>query len=175
MYLVDELHLNPITFNNVNLDPTLRYGVENTASYRISDALRLKGDSQLHAGKIPQPGRLPAMTCPRWRIGRSRRRSHGISIQNISRSTAWCGLVGKRFLDGDEANVGRMMVPSSAVVDVRFGGEYENLFWALSVQNVFNRLYFDYGLDNSFPGNTFFSIYPLPGRTFQFKLGARFG
>ena len=43
MYLVDELHLNPITFANVNLDPTLRYGVENTASYRISDTLRLKG------------------------------------------------------------------------------------------------------------------------------------
>ena len=36
MYLVDELHFSPITFANVNLDPTLRYGVENTASYRIS-------------------------------------------------------------------------------------------------------------------------------------------
>ncbi len=84
-------------------------------------------------------------------------------------------LAGKRFLDGDEANVGRMMVPASTTVDVRFAGEYQNLFWALSVQNVFNRLYFDYGLDNSFPGNTFFSLYPLPGRTFKFKLGAYFG
>ena len=53
MYLVDELHLNPITFANVNLDPTLRYGVENTASYRISDTLRLKGTVSYTRGKIP--------------------------------------------------------------------------------------------------------------------------
>ena len=62
------------------------------------------------------------------------------------------------------------------MVDVRFGGEYDRYFWALSVQNVFNKLYFDYGLDQSgFPATQFFSIYPLPGRTFKFKVGAHFG
>ena len=82
--------------------------------------------------------------------------------------------VGKRWMDGDEANVGTMRVPSYGVVDVRLAGEYQNFFWAVNVQNLFNKLYFDYGLDNSFPGQ-FFSVYPLPGRIIQFRLGARFG
>ena len=115
------------------------------------------------------------MTCPRSRIGPE---SASVSWDIYPKYLTFDGvvrLVGKRFLDGDEANVGRMLVPSTTMVDVRFGGEYQNLFWAVSVQNLFNRLYFDYGLDNSFPGNTFFSLYPLPGRTFLFKLGARFG
>ena len=54
MYLVDELHFSPITFANINLDPTLRYGVENTASYRISEALSAERIGQLHAGDVPQ-------------------------------------------------------------------------------------------------------------------------
>ena len=96
-----------------------------------------------------------------------------MSIQNISRSTAWSGLVGKRFLDRDEANLGRMMVPSSRR-RCPIGGEYDRLsrYWACRMSSTSS---FDYGLDNGFPGNTSFSIYPLPGRTFQFKLGARFG
>ena len=84
--------------------------------------------------------------------------------------------VGKRWMDGDEANLGRMRVPS-----VRRGrcavraGSTDRYFWAFNVQNLFNKLYFDYGLDTAASGQQFFSLYPLPGRTIQFKLGARFG
>ena len=54
MYLVDELHFSPITFANVNLDPTLRYGVENTVSYRITEFAAAERNGQLHAGDVPQ-------------------------------------------------------------------------------------------------------------------------
>jgi iron complex outermembrane receptor protein len=81
---------------------------------------------------------------------------------------------GKRFLDGDEANAGLMMVPATTVVDLRLGGEIDKFFWSVSVQNLFNRQYFDYGLDTSFPGNQFVSVYPLPGRTFMLRAGMTF-
>jgi iron complex outermembrane receptor protein len=68
-----------------------------------------------------------------------------------------------------------MLIPSYTVVDVRLGGEIEQFYWSLSVQNLFNKLYFDYGLDGSFTGNQFFSVYPLPGRVVMGRLGVRFG
>jgi iron complex outermembrane receptor protein len=44
MRLKDEIHYNPVTFENVNLDPTRRYGLELSGSYDISDRLRLQGN-----------------------------------------------------------------------------------------------------------------------------------
>ena len=174
MYLTDELHFSPITFANVNLDPTLRSGVENTLSYKVAENLRLKATaSYTHAkfrsgpfagNDVPEVARRSGSAAVSWDIYKKY-----LTLDAVAR------FAGKRFMDGDEANAGSMRVPSYAVVDLRLGGEYENLFWAVNVQNLFNRLYFDYALDGSFPGFPFLSIYPLPGRTIQFKLGARFG
>ena len=174
MVLVDEIHFNPITFANTNLDPTLRYGVENSASYRFADNLRMKGSVTYTRAKfregpfagndVPEVARWSAAAGVSWDIYKKY-----LTLDGVVR------YVGKRYMDGDEANTGAMMVPSHTVVDLRLGGEYGNLFWAINVQNLFDRLYFDYGLDGSFPGSQFFSLYPLPGRTIQFRLGARFG
>jgi iron complex outermembrane receptor protein len=173
MYLVDELHLNPITFANVNLDPTLRYGVENTVSYDITESLSLKATASYTRAKfrsgpfmgndVPLVARVSGSAGVSWDIYRKY-----LIFDGVVR------LTGKRFLDGDEANVGRMMVPGTAIIDVRLGGEIENFYWSLSVQNLFNRMYFDYGLDNSFTGNLSLSLYPLPGRTFMGRAGVKF-
>src|ERR1019366_5454354 len=82
--------------------------------------------------------------------------------------------VGKRFADGDQANVGASMIPAYTVVDLRLGGEADRFFWSLSVQNLFNKSYYDYALDQSFPGFPFVSIYPLPGRAVTLRAGATF-
>jgi iron complex outermembrane receptor protein len=174
MVLTDELHFSPITFANTNLDPTLRRGVETALSYSVTDDFRLKGTvshtralfrSGPFAGNdIPEVARWTGAAGFSWDVYRKY-----FTIDTVAR------FVGKRFMDGDEANLGQMRVPSYGVVDVRFAGEVENLFWAVNVQNLFDRQYFDYGLDTSFTGNQFFSVYPLPGRVIQFKLGARFG
>ena len=57
------------------------------------------------------------------------------------------------------------MIPGTAVVDVRVGGEIDKFFWSLSVQNVFNTLYFDYAIASAFTFGTY-NAYPLPGRTY---------
>jgi iron complex outermembrane receptor protein len=43
----------------------------------------------------------------------------------------------------------------------------------VSVNNLFNALYYDYAIASTFtPGR--FSAYPLPGRTYMVKAGATF-
>ena len=57
-------------------------------------------------------------------------------------------------------------------------GRIDKFFWSFAVQNLFDRKYFDYGLDASysFLGTTYniFNLYPLPGRTFMLKAGMKF-
>jgi outer membrane receptor protein involved in Fe transport len=42
------------------------------------------------------------------------------------------------------------------------------------VQNVFDKSYYDYALDQSFSGNQFVQTYPLPRRVFMARAGATF-
>lgn len=79
---------------------------------------------------------------------------------------------GQRRMDNDQANV-QPLIPEHTTVDIRLGGETKNLFWSISVQNLFNVLYFDYAVASS---ATFgrYNAYPLPGRTFLAKAGVTF-
>ena len=127
MSLVDELHFSPITFANVNFDPTLRRGVETTVSYKVTEDFRLKGTvsntratfrSGPFAGKeVPEVARWTESVGFSWDV-----------YQKYFVVDAVTRFVGKRWMDGDEANLGRMRVPSYGVVDVRFAGEYRSVF-----------------------------------------------
>jgi len=147
--------------------------VENAALYQLTENVLLKGTLS-YTRAVFRSGPFAGNDVPevaRWSG------SAGVSWNIYQKYLVFDGVlrfVGKRFMDGDEANTGALMVPAHTVVDLRLGGEGERLFWALSVQNVFNQLYFDYGLDTSFPGNQFFSVYPLPGRTVLLRAGAKF-
>jgi iron complex outermembrane receptor protein len=173
MYLTDELHFSPITFANVNLDPTRRYGVENSATYRVNEDVRLKGSASYtravfrsgpFAGNdVPEVSRWSGSAGASWDIYRKY-----LTLEAVTR------YVGKRYADGDEANVGASMIAGYAVVDLRLGGEIDRFFWSVSVQNLFNKNYYDYALDQSSPGLPFVSIYPLPGRIVTVRAGAKF-
>ena len=75
-------------------------------------------------------------------------------------------------MDNDQFNI-QPLIPPSATVDFKLSGAYDRYFWSLSVNNVFNVLYYDYAIASAFtPGA--FSAYPLPGRTYMLKAGATF-
>jgi iron complex outermembrane receptor protein len=174
MDLVDEIHFNPFTFANVNLDPTRRYGVETALTYRMTPDVTWKA-SGAYIRSVFRSGPFAGNDVPevpRWAGSAS------VAWNIYQKYLTFDGVVrfaGKRYMDGDENNsTAIMMVPSYAVVDARLGGEINKFFWSVSVQNLFNRLYFDYGLNNSFPGNQSLSIYPLPGRTVMLRAGASF-
>jgi iron complex outermembrane recepter protein len=156
---------------NINLDPTRRFGVENSATLRLSDALRLKGGltytratfrDGLYAGNdVPLVSRWTGNIGLTWNV-----------YQKLVVFDAVVRYVGERRMDNDQANF-QPLIPAHTTADLRLGGEYKNLFWSVSVQNLFNVLYFDYAVASS---ATFgrYNAYPLPGRTFLVKAGAKF-
>ena len=78
----------------------------------------------------------------------------------------------ERFMDNDQANTQRP-IPAECYRRSEAERAYERFFWSLSVNNLFDALYYDYAIASSFtPGR--FSAYPLPGRTYMVKVGATF-
>ncbi len=156
---------------NINLDPTRRFGVENSATLRLTDEVRVKAGAAytratfregIYAGNdVPLVSKWTGNVGVSWDIYQKY-----VVFDGVVR---W---VGARRMDNDQANF-QPTIPAHTTVDVRLGGAVENLFWSVSVQNLFNVEYFDYAVASS---ATFgrYNAYPLPGRTFMAKAGATF-
>jgi iron complex outermembrane receptor protein len=171
MDLENEIHFVPALFYNVNLDPTRRYGSETSASLRLSDSVLLRGGvaytravfrEGLYAGNdVPLVSRYTASGGVTWNIW-----------QKFLVADATVRGWSERFMDNDQQNTQRR-IPADATVDFKLSGEYEHLFWSLSVNNLLNALYYDYAIASTFTDGRF-SAYPLPGRTYMVKAGATF-
>ena len=156
---------------NINLDPTRRIGVENSATLQLSDDLRLKGGltytqatfrEGIYAGNdVPLVSRWTGNVGLSWDV-----------YQKYAVFDAIVRYVGERRMDNDQANF-QPAIPAHATVDIRLGGAVENFFWSVSVQNLFDVQYFDYAVASSATYGRY-NAYPLPGRTFMVKGGATF-
>ena len=171
MDLVNEIHFDPVNFFNYNLDPTRRYGSETAASYRASDSVLLRGgfaytraifrEGPFTGNDVPLVSRYTANAGVTWNIW-----------QKYLVADATVRDWSSRRMDNDQPNTQRL-IPANATVDFKLGGEYDRFFWSLSVNNVFNALYYDYAIASAFTEGRF-SAYPLPGRTYMVKAGATF-
>ncbi len=171
MDLTNEIHFDPVHFIDYNLDPTRRYGSETSATYRASDTLLLRGgfaytraifrEGPFTGNDVPLVSRYTANAGVSWNIW-----------QNFLVADATVRYWSSRRMDNDQPNT-QPLIPANATVDFKLSGAYDRYFWSLSVNNVFNVLYYDYAIASAFtPGA--FSAYPLPGRTFLLKAGATF-
>lgn len=166
--LTDEIFFSPATGTNINLDPTRHYGVENSATYRLTDTVQLKGvlnytravftEGPFAGNDIPLVSRWSGSAGLSWAIW-----DKWVVYDAIVRYT------GERRLDNDSANV-QPMIPAYTTVDMRLGGEVKNAFWSISVQNIFNTFYWDYGIA-SLTTIGRYNAYPQAGRTFMVRLG----
>jgi iron complex outermembrane receptor protein len=171
MDLVNEIHFDPVNFFNYNLDPTRRYGSETSASYRASDSVLLRGgfaytravfrEGPFAGNDIPLVSRYTANAGVTWNIW-----------QKYLVADATLRYWSSRRMDNDQPNM-QPLIPANATVDFKLSGEYQHFFWSLSVNNVFNALYYDYAIASAFTDGRF-SAYPLPGRTYMVKAGATF-
>ena len=171
MDLENEIHFIPALFFNVNLDPTRRYGSETSASLRVSDSVLLRGgmaytravfrEGPFAGNDVPLVSRYTASGGVTWNIW-----------QNYLVADATVRGWSERFMDNDQANTQRR-IPANAPVDLKLSGAYEHFFWSVSVNNMFNALYYDYAIASTFTDGRF-SAYPLPGRTYMVKAGATF-
>ena len=171
MKLHNELHFNPLTYTNVNLGPTRRYGVENSINWEASRTVRARaGLSYARARFASGP----------W---------NGNDVPLVSRWTGYGGLtwallgrravldadvlyVGSRRFDNDQPNV-QPLIPEHTLVDLGVGGTVGKVRYSLAVRNVFDRRYFDYGVASTFTYGVY-NAYPMPGRTIKGQIGVRF-
>lgn len=173
-YLMDlrnELFFSPATFTNVNLDPTRRHGVENILVWQLYEHLRLKAGlaytrAVFRAGPfagngVPLVSPWTGSVAVSWDIYRKY-----LVLDAVAR------VFSGRRMDNDQANF-QPLIPGTTVVDLRVGGEIDKFFWSISVQNVFNVLYFEYAVASTFTFGTY-NAYPLPGRTFLARAGVMF-
>ena len=171
MALTDELHYDPISGVNRNLDPTRRYGGEATASYRLTPELRLKGglaytEAKFTAG-VYKDKDVPLVS--RWTS------SAGLSWDAWEKYVVVdldARYVGDRRADNDQSNF-QPLIGAHTVVDLRVGGELAPVTWSFAVQNLFDQSYYDYAIASSTTYGAA-NAYPLPGRTVVGRLGLSF-
>jgi iron complex outermembrane receptor protein len=171
MLLNNELFFSPANFTNTNLDPTKRYGVENIVTWRVVEYLRVKAglaytrsifrEGPFAGHDVPLVSPWTGSVAVSWDI-----------YQKYLVLDAVARFFSNRRMDNDAPNV-QPFIPGVAVVDVRIGGEIDKFFWSVSVQNVFNTLYFEYAIASAFVLGTY-NAYPLPGRTFLVRAGMQF-
>lgn len=171
MELTNELMFNPVGFFNTNLDPTRRYGSETSATFRASDTLLFRGgfaatraifrEGPFAGNDVPLVSRYTASGGVSWNAWQKY-----LVVDATVR--AWSS----RRMDNDQPNT-QPLIPANATVDFKLSGEVGRFFWSISVNNVFNVLYYDYAIASAFTPDRF-NAYPLPGRTFLVKAGATF-
>jgi iron complex outermembrane recepter protein len=175
VYLMDlenEIHFDPVNFFNYNLDPTRRYGVETASALRVNDSLLLRGggaitravfrEGQFAGNDIPMVSRYTANAGVTWNIWLN-------YLVFDATLRAWSS----RVMDNDQANNFYRRVPADATVDLKLSGAVDHFFWSFAVNNLFDRLYYDYAVASSFIPLKY-ATYPLPGRSFLLKAGVTF-
>ena len=168
MRLQDEVFYSPATGTNINLDPTHHYGVENIAGLQVSPTVRLRGtltytravftEGQYAGNDIPLISKWTASGGLTWNIWDK------FVVYDVTVRYA-----GERRLDNDFANV-QPMISAHTLVDMRIGGAYKNATWSVAVENIFNEMYFDYGIASTTTLGRY-NAYPQPGRTVMARLG----
>lgn len=149
MRLNNEIYFNPVTFTNVNLPPTERYGVEVTGRWSPSEAFDLSanytyaiaefrsgdvGGASLSGKSVPLVARNKANAQMLWRFLPS------------ARFYATVSYVGDQFFDGDATNTFGQKIPSYTLVNLKAEYDIEGWTLAAGVNNLFNEKYFNYGL-----------------------------
>ncbi|WP_245311929.1 TonB-dependent receptor domain-containing protein, partial [Bradyrhizobium pachyrhizi] len=148
-----------------------RYGSETSASLKFSDTVTLRGGMAITravfregiwtGNDVPLVSRYTGNLGVTWNIW-----------QNYLVFDATVRAWSSRIMDNDQANT-QSRIPGNATADIKLSGQVDRFFWSLSVNNLFNALYYDYAIASTFTEGRF-SAYPLPGRTYMVKAGATF-
>jgi iron complex outermembrane receptor protein len=163
--------------NNTNLDPTRRYGNETIASWQATDTVRFRAN-YAYTRAVFREGIFAGNDVP---LSSPHTASAGVAWNIIDKRLVFDGVVryvGARRMDNDQVNL-QPLIPAFTVVDVRIGGEIEKFFWSASVQNLFDKNYYDYAVASPFPFGFqsaigTFNAYPQPGRNFMVRAGVTF-
>jgi iron complex outermembrane receptor protein len=171
--LEDEIYFSPLTFSNVNLEPTRRRGLEIETLWRASSTVDLRAaiawiDARFRSGvyggvdvsgdKVPLVPERLATAGASWRFTAQSRASFNARY------------VGRQRFDNDQANTFAREQPSYTVADFKLEQRLRNWELAFEVRNLFDRRYFSYG---TVTGANSFSALPATGRAAYASLAYR--
>jgi iron complex outermembrane receptor protein len=170
--LKNEIHFDPGTFSNINLDPTQRYGVELTGSLAAGARLDLRAsytwmrsefrDGPYQGNDVPLVPRHTASASATWKWS------------PLTRYTASVSYVGEKYFDNDQTNNFGKKIPAYTIVDLLASHQYRDYRFAAKIGNLFAEKAYDYGVSStSSPG--IYNAYPLPERTLLFTVSKEFG
>lgn len=172
----DEIHLDPFStgIGNTNLPPSQRQGVELdgmlqalpqlalNANYTYTDARFLSGvwpGSMFTLTSVNIAGkRVPLVANQKANLGAS------WAVSEQTRLNARVTYVGSQFMENDEANTLGMKIPAYSLVDFKLVHEMKGWQVSASVNNLFDRKYFNYAVSSQFTQGKY-NAYTLPGRT----------
>ncbi len=146
--LDNEIAFNPLVFDNINLSPTRREGVELEVRTRVTPALDLflshahvlarfrngvYGGTDLTGNTVPLVPRNALSAGVSWLTGPK------------TRLNATLRHVGEQRLVNDETNTQAQQIPAYTVVDIRLAHQLAGWTLEAGVRNLFNRQYYTQG------------------------------
>ncbi len=179
MDLENEIRFKPDTFENVNLDPTRRYGAEIDAAWRPSSSTQIgvsyaytvaKFRDGTQGGVNLEDKNVPLV--PRQRAVLTGRKSwmQGTSLYGE------VSYVGAQYFDNDQTNDFVEQMPAYVLVDARLAHQIGRLRLSATVQNLTDRKYFSYGIRSLNPLTpTLYNAYPAAERSVFFTAEYQFG
>lgn len=149
MKTYNEIHYDPVTFSNVNLPPTRRYGAEAAGRWALAATLDAHANATYAVSKF-DGGAFSGNTVP---LVPHAMANLGASWEFMPRTrlSAAANYVGSQVYDGDETNAFGRKMPSYTVVDVKAVLQADGWLLSAGVKNLFNQHYFTYGLYTGFP------------------------
>lgn len=157
---VDEIAYDPLSFSNVNLDPTRRSGIELEARAQIAKGWSLSGSVQTvkarfssgaNAGlEIPLVSSIAGAVRLGWQL--DARQLLELGLQHL----------GSARFGNDNSNTCAAKIPASTLMDARYAYQVDRLEIAVTASNLANKSGYSYAYSCASG-----SLYPDPGR----KLG----
>lgn len=162
----NEIHLDPVAFNNVNLPPTRRYGAELEAKWVFSPQLNAFANTTYTVAKFRSGSfggidvadkDVPLVPHAMANLGAS------WEFLPRTRLNAEANYVGEQRYDADETNTFNRKMPAYTLVNLTVTHQYRG--WTLNggVRNLLNEKYFSYGVVTGFPT---YNAYPAAERAY---------
>jgi iron complex outermembrane receptor protein len=165
--LTDEIHFNPTTFQNINLDDTEHRGIELSANAKLNDMFSVK------AGYTYLNAEFTAGTFKGNDIPLVPEHTYNLSLLgelpfDVSAAVSW-NYVSASLFANDISNTFGQKIPSYQTVDLKVSKKVSALEISLQVNNLLDEEYFNFGVNSApttfgpgTPGK--FNAYPLPER-----------
>jgi iron complex outermembrane receptor protein len=176
MNLNNEIHYNAITFANMNLSPTRRYGLELEGAHNYTDALEVAAAYSYTVAKFREGtyggvnvagNNIPLVPRQRLALSSSWKASEKTTLN------ANAVYVGEQHFDNDQANTFGQKMPAYTTVDMKMSHREGAWLFAAAVNNLFNEKYFTYAVASTSTAGKY-NAYPMQERNLSLNASYQF-